>query len=388
MEAFFKVAKREIYKIKKRPLILIVLLAVPLITCFILASTFVAGSPRELPIAILDQDNTNITRKISRMVDATPTCAIKYKVNDLEEGRKLITGGQIYALIFIPRNFTRDIKRGTHPQLVYYYNNQMILIGGLITKDVATTVQTAMAGFDVNIQMKKGLPKDAVLRKVNVIRLDEHIHSNPYLNYCYFLSYATFAHTFQIIIAFLAIWTIGIEFKEGTTKEWLQEANDSILIGVFGKLFVYIICFLFLISLTYYIYIILYGAPFEGNILFLLLGTIAFILSYQLMGIMFVAITSNLRLSFSCGAFYTSLGFTFAGMTYPNMAMPLFGRAYSSLLPVRPYVNLVVDQIMRGFQPHYDLIYIWWMLGLAIFGSLFLPLLKKHAQNERQWFKL
>lgn len=388
MSAFFKVAKREIERIFKRPIIVFSLFGLPIFFCIVLMATFSSGIPRDLPIAVADFDNSAISRQIVRMVDSTPACKVKYRIDDIQEGKDLLTGVHAYGFLLIPRDFSKDIKRGSHPQIVFYYNNQMILIGGIIDKDVNTAIQTALGGFDALIQMKKGLPKDIVLRKVNVIRVDEHIKGNPFLNYSYFLTYAAVAHTFQIIITFMAIWAVGIEFKEGTTKDWLALADNSIITAVFGKLFFYIICYLTMIFATYALYILLFGAEFEGNMLFLLFGTLCFILAYQLVGIAFVAVTSNLRFSFSSGAFYTSLGFTLAGMTFPSIGMPWFGRFYSALLPVRPYVALVIDQVMRGFKPHYDLIYIWWMLGLALLGFCFLPLLKIHAQDERNWFQL
>lgn len=388
MNAFINVAKREIDRIFKKRMLLVLMFVVPLVICFILGETFKEGSPKNLPIAVLDQDNSNVSRKIARMIDATPTCEVKYHVTSLDEGRQLIVGGQTYALFVIPRDFTRDIYRGVRPQLVYYYNNQMLLIGGIITKDVNAAIQTVIAGINVKIQMKKGIPQEVAVSRVNIIKVDEHVRSNPYLNYSYFLSLAAFAHTLQVLIAFLAIWAVGIEFKEGTTKEWLKVADDSILTGVFGKLLPYTVSFMSVIGLIYFIYFIGYGAPFRGNALFLTFGTLLFVMAYQLLGIMFVAISANLRLSFSCGAFYTALGFTFAGMTYPTLAMPVFARAYSSLLPLRPYISLLIDQTLRAVPPRYDMVYIWWILALATLGTAFLPLLKKQAQNEKQWYKL
>ncbi|MFA7657844.1 MAG: ABC transporter permease [Candidatus Gastranaerophilaceae bacterium] len=385
---FINVAKREFGKIFKKPVLLVIMFVVPLVICFILGETFKEGSPKNLPIAVLDQDNSSLSRKIARMVDATPTCEVKYHVTSLEEGRQLIVGGQTYALLVIPRDFTRDIYRGTYPKLVYYYNNQLLLIGGIITKDVTMAVQTVMVGVNAKIQMKKGLPKDVALSRINLIRVDEHVRSNPYLNYSYFLSLAAFVHTFQILIAFLAIWAVGIEFKEGTTKEWMETAGGSILTGIFGKLTPYILNFMIVSGLVYLIYFLGYGAPFKGSIIFLAFGTLLFILAYQLIGIMFVAITSNLRLSFSCGAFYTSLGFTFAGMTYPAIAMPAFAKFYSALLPLRPYISLLIDQSLREIPPVFDMVYIRWLILLALFGAAFLPLLKKHAQDEKQWYKI
>ena len=106
------------------------------------------------------------------------------------------------------------------------------------------------------------------------------------------------------------------------------------------------------------------------------------------MGLAFVAVLSNLRFAMSVGAFYTSLGFSLAGMTFPNMGMPLFARFYSSLLPVRPYVNLLIDQAMKGFMLKYDLIYLFWIMAIGLLGTMFVPLLKKHANNEDLWYQI
>lgn len=95
-----------------------------------------------------------------------------------------------------------------------------------------------------------------------------------------------------------------------------------------------------------------------------------------------MAVLSNMRFAMSVGAFYTYLGFSFSGMTFPSIALPEFGNFYSALLPIRPFVNLLVDQALRGFSPVYDLKYLAWMLCLAVPGIICLPMLKKHAKTE------
>lgn len=86
-----------------------------------------------------------------------------------------------YAVVYIPQDFTKNLKRGERPQLVYYYNNQMILVGGLINKDIATAIKTAIAGADAKIRMKKGTPKNVAIQKVNIVSVDEHIRANALL---------------------------------------------------------------------------------------------------------------------------------------------------------------------------------------------------------------
>ena len=388
MNRFINTIKREISKIKFNKFLMVMLFIAPIVFSIVVIWTFSAGIPKNLPIAVLDLDNSDITRTITRAIDSTPSAKVRYKVENYNQGYDLIKEGKVYAIIVYPKDFKKDLNRNNTPQIVYYYNNQMILIGSIITKDIQSAVMTLTKSVDAQIRMKKGLAKDPTLSKINLIRVDEKIKSNPYLNYSYFLSYAAVAHVFQIFAVLLAVWTLGIEFKEGTTKEWLKEADNSIISAVFGKLSVYFIVLFIQMFIVYGGYVIIYGAPFEGNILFTIFSSGIFLLAYQLMGLAFVAVLSNLRFAMSVGAFYTSLGFSLAGMTFPNMGMPLFARFYSSLLPVRPYVNLLIDQTMKGFMLKYDLIYLFWIMAIGLLGTMFVPLLKKHANNEDLWYQI
>lgn len=388
MNGFWSVIKREIRKLVNNKFMFIITFLAPIIFSVIMIGVFISGTATDLPIAVLDEDNTDISRNLVRAINSTPAIKVKYKVSNLKEGEDLMKEIKSYALVYIPHDFKSDLNIGRHPKIVCYYNNQMILIGGVVSKDIQSAILNYIAGVDTQIQMKKGLAKKAVSSKINLIRIDEKVHSNPYLNYSYFLSYAAIAHCFQVFITFLAIWSIGIEFKKGTTKIWLKTANNSIINAVFGKLSVYFLVFLIYLLIIYYLYVVLCTAPFKGHILFSILGGSAFIFAYQMMGVLFVAILSNLRFALSVGAFYTALGFSLAGMTFPSIAMPSFAQIYSSLLPVKPFVALIIDQALRGFNPIYDIKYLIWMLAISIIGLISLPLLKKHAFNEDLWYQI
>lgn len=382
MGGFSDVVKREIKKLLGNKFIFVVTFFLPLIFSAMMIGVFISGTATDLPIAILDEDNSDISRNLVRTIEAMPAVKVKYKIANLKEGEDLIKGIKAYALIYIPRDFKSDLNMGRQPKVVCYYNNQMILIGGVVSKDIQSAIMNYIGGVNAKNLIKRGIAPH-----INRIGTDEKVKSNPYLNYSYFLSYATIAHCFQVFITFLAIWTIGVEFKNGTTKIWLKTAGNSIISAVFGKLFVYFAIFFIYMVAVYYFYVELCTAPFEGNILFTLLGIGAFIFAYQMMGVLFVAILSNLRFALSIGAFYTSLGFSLAGMTFPSIAMPLFAQVYSSLLPVRPFVYLVVDQALRGFALIYDVKYLFWMGAIAIPALVSLPLLKKHTFDEALWYQ-
>lgn len=388
MNGFLTTIKREWKAISHNRFMLFVLFVLPIVFTCISISIFIRGVAVNLPIAICDQDNTELSRNLVRIVDATPACNIKYKIYDLQEGQNVINGGKVYALLVIPRNFKNDLELGKHPKIVCYYNNQMILIGGVIIKDVQIAISNFIKRASAQIQMKTGIPKYSVFSKIVPINIDERVKANPYNNYSYFLTYAAIAHLFQVMVTLLSIWAIGREFRYGTTKIWLNNAGNSICYAVFGKLVFYNLILLLLLSLTYCFYVFFCSAPFEGNILFSIFGIEVFIFAYQMMGTAFISLLSNLRFAMSVGAFYTSLGFSFSGMTFPAIALPEFCKFYSSLLPIRPFVNLIIDQGLRGFNVSYDIKYILWMLAIAVPGIILLPLLKKHTQDEMLWYQL
>lgn len=370
MKGFINVFKREFNIIRHKPFILFITLVYPLFFTLIIIWTFISGTAINLPTAVLDENNSDVSRALIRTVNSTRTVNIKYKLSNTKEGYDLIRNGKIYALLVIPRDFKSDLNMSKQPKIVCYYNNQMILTGGLISKDIQAAIS--------------GLAKS----NINLISIDERVKSNPYLNYSYFLTYAGIAHVFQVFAVLLSVWSIGIEFRQGSTKEWPHTADNSIVSAVFGKLSLYFLILTILITCSYIFYVVFCTAPFEGSIFYTFIGACAFIFAYQMMGLLFIALLANLRFAFSLGSVYVSLGFTFAGMTYPAFAMPLAARIYSSFLPVRPFVNLIVNQALRDIPVIYDIKYLVWILTISLLGVSSLPLLKKKVLNEELWYQI
>lgn len=384
--AYIDVVKREVERVRKQPLILFMMIVLPILLCIIITSIFGEGSPKDLPIAILNQDNSEISRLFERNIQALPSCNIEYRVTSVEEGKDLFTRGKIYALVVIPKNFQSDVYRMKQPKLVLYYNNQMILIGGIISKDITSVVQTMMVGMDAKMKMKKGMPAKVAIQKSNLIAVDDHVRSNPYFNYQYFLSLIAFGHILQIIILMVGVWAFGVEFKYGKTKEWLKSANDSIIIATLGKITPYFVVFSVVFALIYFIYFVMFGAPFDGSLLMVMLSTCVFIFSLLSLGAFFLAQAGNFRFGLSSSAFYSAMGFAFAGVTFPVMSMPMFAKVYSALLPLTHFIKILLNQTMREIPPIYDVDNVIFMLLIGCVGYLSLPRLKSLAKDESKWY--
>ena len=381
------VVKREIRRIYKEPLFWTVAFIMPLAMCLIICLIFSKGSPTDMPIAVLNDDNSAFSRMFVRDLEALPSCSVKYNVTSLEEGRQLLTEGKAYAFVAIPRDFQRDIYRLKQPKLLFYYNNQRILIGGIISKDVTMLVQTMMVGLDATIRSKRGLPMDEAIKQANLIRVNEHVRSNPYFNYQYFLSIVAFGPILQIHLILTMLWALGTEFKYGTTKEWLKSADGSIIKAYFGKLIPYFAVFLMLFAILFGTYFMIMGIPYTGDWFMGILSTLLFIFTCCCVSIIFISINGNFRYGLSNAAFYVAMGFAFAGVTYPVMVMPWIAKAYSATLPLSYWVQVMIDQSLRQIPIIYDFKHINSMLILSAVGLLALIRLKKLAMDEKRWYQ-
>ena len=121
MNGFLETAKREISRIKSSKFMIVMIFILPIFFSFIIWWTFSAGTVKDLPIAVLDLDNSDVSRGITRAIDSTPSADVKFKVENYNQGHNLIKSGQAYAFIVFPQHFKKDLNRSNRPKIVFYY---------------------------------------------------------------------------------------------------------------------------------------------------------------------------------------------------------------------------------------------------------------------------
>ncbi len=356
MNPLFALIKREIERMTRSKLLLVVMLILPLFFCWVSCETFSKGYSRDLPIGVMDSDNSSLSRQLTRMLEACPTLSVEYRPVSLAEGKDLILRNKAYAIVVIPNGFEKDIYSHKQPEIVSYYNNQYMLIGSMVSKDITTAVSTLSTQLTVGAKMKtQNISQKQAVIETMPIQVVDYVKGNPWLNYCYFLAASAFIQIFHIIACFVTIWAFGSEYKEGSAKEWLEKANNSVFLAIFGKLLPYFLIFMFFLIVSYAIMIVFYGLPVHGSFLFIIISSAVFLLAYQTVGIAFVEILGNMRFALSSGAFYTSLGFTFAGLTFPATSMPFLIKLYTWLIPLKSFLKIFYDQTLKDISWTYDL---------------------------------
>lgn len=61
-----------------------------------------------IPVAVVDQDNTSMSREIIRQVEAVPTFRVTRHYTDQETARHATQAKEIYGYLVIPNQFEAD----------------------------------------------------------------------------------------------------------------------------------------------------------------------------------------------------------------------------------------------------------------------------------------
>ena len=382
------VMRRETGRITRQPMYFVLMIVLPVVSFAFFALLFNQGAIRNIPIAVLDQDNTTLSRKAVQMIDDTPTAMVAYGIQGMDEGERLMREGRIMAIVQIPAFFEKNILSNSQTRLENYVSGTNITVNGLLSKDIQTAVTTFTAGIQLQVLMKQGLTQRQAMAQLMPVRFDKHVLFNPHINYGYYLSPSFMPMMLMIFAMLVTIFAIGTELKAGTAREWLDTAGGSVFAALVGKMLP-LVTMMLLMTLTMFLILFkIVGVPLNGSLTALLFGCMLFVLAYMAIGVLIVTLLSNLRLSLSIGGGYSVLAFTFSGLTFPIMAMWEPMQWVSKIFPFTFYTDIFVDQMLRGTPWVYSLPDLCYMSLFIVLPLLCLPRLKRVCTEEKFWGRL
>ena len=114
------ISKRELMIFAHRPLFLFCVVIAPVFLIIYFTTLMGNGLPTDLPVGLVDMDNTHITRIIGRIVDSFEETKIVAHYSNFAQAREAMQRGEIYAILYIPRNTTVDALSNKQPKISFY----------------------------------------------------------------------------------------------------------------------------------------------------------------------------------------------------------------------------------------------------------------------------
>ena len=266
----WRIAKRECKILWKNPIYGFCMVIFPLLALFFFTSLMDDGLPTDMPVGIVDLDNTSTSRSIVRRLDAFQSSEVVAHYPSVAEARQAIQDNEIYAFLYIPKGTTEALLSSRRPKVSYYYNLASIMSGALLMKDLKTISNLGSAAVGQATMRAKGYTPEQIQAFLQPIRIDLHQIANPWTNYNLYLSTVFVPGVMMLFMFLISAYSLGMELKFNRSKEWMAKADGNIVVAILGKFLPQALVFLTLIFFyEFYLYHVL---PYVDEYLFALGG--------------------------------------------------------------------------------------------------------------------
>jgi len=333
--------RRELHTLRGNRADLLLVTALPLLMLVLMAWMFSPAVMRDVPIAVVDLDHSSDSRLLLRMLDASPGVRVASQPVDMEEAHAQLRRLQVYAIVLVPRDVTRQALRGQQGTVFAYYNATYMTTGQSAARDIGDAVAAWNARLlreRIALQVGPGKLRAAP------IAVQSDILYNPARSYELFLLPLIFPAVLSLVLALAVAGSLGREIRDGTLPGWLGRTPWPALAG---KIAPYVLLFSLYGALGVAYLAWLRGDGIAGSVL-LLLGQPLFYLATAAYALFFVGVTRDMGTALSTVGLSIGTALAFSSATFPVIDAPLFTRIWHLLLPLSAYIKLQTQQQFVG----------------------------------------
>ena len=319
---------------------------IPLIGMLALWWLFSAGLPRQLPVAIVDLDNSQISRMLTRQLSANAVIAPRSFANEalaIEAMRQT----KAYALVVLPYQLKKDLLTGKQPTVDIRYNSQFLLVGKLLSSQLQLSLAEGLTHIGELNLLLKGANKATVDVSLTPITNQTTALFNRNNNYVGFLVPPVLIALWQLLAMLVFINSLNTELIADGEHYHLPR---DIWRKVFTKIMIYSPIMLLhggFILLWLYQYLAL---PASGSLLVLVLAQAVMLMALWLLVLLiFLLIRNSARSVSFCTALFAP-AFAFMGITFPVNDMPMMAQWWRLIMPSSHYIDSHVSVISYGVE--------------------------------------
>lgn len=339
MKRFWKITKTEFISIFRDGGAMLILFGAMLIYGTLYPLIYAPQVVRNFPVAVVDLDNTPPSRKLVRMLDATPQAEVLYSAQSLDEAKQLFLDRKIYGVLYIPEGYEKKILAGEQNHVSLYADGGYFLLYSDFLGAVGTVVGTAGAEVQIGTLLAGGLNQQQAEWTAMPVRYDVNMLYNPYGGY------ATAILPAVLILIAQQLLLVGIGMVGGTWFEkgtWRRFRDYSATRLTFAKatayLFLYIPLMLYIFSFQYKFF----NYPMNGNHWDLLLVFLPYLLSVIFLGLTLGALFRKRETSMMMLIVTSVFFLIISGISWPKEGMPGWIYALGRMVPSSSGIDALV----------------------------------------------
>jgi ABC-2 type transport system permease protein len=293
-------------------------------------------TPRNLPTAVLLQEDSDLARSILKALQNTAYFRFTTEVHDVAAFDNLLLSGKVLFGVEIPRGFERAVRRGDYPALLVAADATDPVAADSALSALGVVVQTALE-HDLHAGDPPSLP----------FEIRTHARYNPAgssrLNIVPGLVGTILTMTMLIFTAL----SVTREIERGTMESLLSMPIKPVEV-MFGKIVPYVLVGFIQAGLILSIGVLLFGVPVQGSLIMLALLSTLFITTNLAIGYTFSTIVQNQLQAMQLSMMFFLPSILLSGFMFPFAGMPVWAQYIGEGLPLTHYVRIVRAIMLKG----------------------------------------
>lgn len=345
----WRVLRDEVRRVVCDPGVVLLMVVAVLVYALIYPTPYQAQVVRDVPIAVVDEDRSDLSRQLIRMVDTHPSTRVFAVVADAGEAERAIASGAVSGAMLVPRGLSGNVLRGQAAEVVAVSDATYFLLNKSVVTGIAQSVGTLSAGIEIRRLEAHGVAASDARRLRAPIRADLRPLFNPVESYTSYVVPAVF------VLILHQTLLMGIGLVQGTGRERAARAARRIRFGAwrgFVSLGMRTLLYLALYAVHALVYFNVLlprlGLPLRASLDTLAWFLLPFILAVTWLG-MAVGALFRTRESAMAIVFGLSAPLLFSsGVAWPVEAMSASLREIVGLVPAIPGINGIVRLTQMG----------------------------------------
>jgi ABC-2 type transport system permease protein len=330
---------KEFIQLTRDRLTYAMILVVPIIQMMLFGYA-INSDPRDLPTALLVQENSVFARSVIAAVSNSDYFDIVAQARSPAELDRLIRTGEVQFAITIPGDFTRRVVRGDRAQI-------------LVEADATDPTATGSALAALSRLPAEALRHDlagAVARPADPDRPFEiviHRRYNPENISAYNIVPGLLGVVLTMTLVMMTAIGVTREQERGTMESLLATPVQPLEVMI-GKLAPFVIVGMLQTALILIVARLLFDVPMAGGWPGLIVGTTLFIIGSLALGFLISTLTRTQLQAMQLSVFYLLPSILLSGFMFPFRGMPDWAQWIGTLLPVTHFLRVVRGALLKG----------------------------------------
>jgi ABC-2 type transport system permease protein len=326
---------KEFLQLRRDRVTLATMITIPLMQ-LLLFGYAINTMPRDLPTAVLLQENSDVGRVILKALENSRFFKVTRQVRDEAEFDAVLQSGSVLFGVEIPAEFERALRRGDRPALLVAADGTDPVASGTALGALGQIVQTALA-YEHAIPASTEAP----------FEIRQHARYNPAEVSAFNIVPGLLGTILTLTMLIFTALSVTREVERGTMENLLSMPIDPLEI-MLGKITPYIVIGFLQAALIIAAAVYLFQVPMLGNVSLLAALTTLFIATNLSVGYTFSTLAQNQLQAMQMAMMYFLPNMLLSGFLFPFAGMPQWAQWVGEALPLTHFIRIVRAIMLKG----------------------------------------